>query len=512
MKQRYLFLLVITLFCAFVCRPVLAQDVKELEKQFNSELRSAQSAMFNGKLDVADAGVKKCGELIESLKKLYPQHKQLSAFEQKLGKLQGDLAKKTNKVPADAAKVMNKTPTPQAAASSKAKALPRKTAQEMRELTKTLDSLEKYEKDRMLRIQEDYSPYSIESTFDSIQQKIDSLPGLLEKVAAVAAEDAASEHPDFIAVKERVTSVSSWAGAELAKTRASVEKQKSGETAAGEAAGSLKALWDEYDNKYFTPINNLSYENEIAKIAEAFTLLSEYSGKKAEITRTLTDFEAKYGNDRDAIEKATGGMEAVYPWENFKKAMTDIESVPARIGEKVKGMIDQELSSLSSRHDFYRLERHAEIKKLEEFCTKNVPGYTPDAGIASKLAEDAKLFEAKIDQRSWPACKGNDTDRAGALDYLKNSWGKDDKHKYNVLGTVITGEWSVQKKDLLGQPIMYGLPVLLAVQKPEDQAHGLARVFILTMRTPEGAGAKMAPPFSSDTVGDSYYIRASQIK
>jgi len=354
MKQRYLFLLVITLFCAFVCRPVLAQDVKELEKQFNSELRSAQSAMFNGKLDVADAGVKKCGELIESLKKLYPQHKQLSAFEQKLGKLQGDLAKKTNKVPADAAKVMNKTPTPQAAASSKAKALPRKTAQEMRELTKTLDSLEKYEKDRMLRIQEDYSPYSIESTFDSIQQKIDSLPGLLEKVAAVAAEDAASEHPDFIAVKERVTSVSSWAGAELAKTRASVEKQKSGETAAGEAAGSLKALWDEYDNKYFTPINNLSYENEIAKIAEAFTLLSEYSGKKAEITRTLTDFEAKYGNDRDAIEKATGGMEAVYPWENFKKAMTDIESVPARIGEKVKGMIDQELSGLAPQGDSTR--------------------------------------------------------------------------------------------------------------------------------------------------------------
>lgn len=512
MKHRYVVLIVFAFFCALVCQPLLAQDIKELEKRFNSELRSAQSAMFGGKLDVADAGAKKCGELIESMKKLDPQYKQLSSFEQKLGKLQGDLAKKVNKVPAGSAKMMDKTTPKQSAASGKAKALPRKTAQEMRELTKTLDSLEKFEKDRMLRIQEDYSPYSVESTFKSIQEKISSLSGLLEKVSAVAAEEGASEHPDFIAAKDRVASVSSWAGEELTKTRASVEKQKSGEAAAGEATGSLKKLWEEYDDKYFTPITNMSYENNMEKIGQAFELLSEYSGKKAELTMAIAEFEAKYGNDRDAIEKATGGMEAVYPWESFKKAMTEIEAVPARIGDKVKGMIDEELSSMSTRHDFFRLEKHAEIKKLEEFCSKNVPGYTANASIHSLLAEDIKKFDEKVNQRSWPACKGSDTDRAGALDYLKNSWGKDEKYKYTVLGTVIRGDWSVQKKDLHGKPIMYGLPVLLAVQKPEDHAQGLARVFILTLRTPEGAGAKMAPPFSSDTVGDSYYIRASQIK
>jgi hypothetical protein len=382
----------------------------------------------------------------------------------------------------------------------------------MRELSKTLDSLEKFEKDRMQRIQQDYSSYSVESTFSSIQQKIDSLPGLLGTVAGMAAEEGAGEHPDFLAAKERVTTVSDWAAKELAKTRESVERQKSGEAAAGADAGALKQVWESFDNKYFTPINNLSYENDVAKIGEAFALYSEYNSKKAELAKALTDFEAKYGSDRDAIEKATGGMEAVYPWENIKKAMVDIDAVPARMGDKVKEMINMELTSLSSRHDFYRLERHAEIKKLEEFCVKNVPGYSADAAVASKLGEDYRQFEAKIDQKTWPAGKGSDADRAGALEYLKNSWGKDEKHKYTVLGTVITGEWSVQKKDLLGQPIMYGLPVLLAVQKPEDQAHGLARVFILTLRTAEGAGVKMSPPFTSDTVGDSYYIRASQIK
>jgi len=504
--------MVFMLICALVCQPVLAQDAKEFEKQLQTELRNAQSAMFNGKLDAAEAGSQKCAQLIDSLKKADPQHKLIASFEQRLTKLQNDLAKKVKKVPADSGKMPGKAPAPTAAAANKSKSLPRKTSQAMRELTKTLDSLEKYEKDRMLRIQEDYSSYSVESTFSSIQQKIDSLPGLLETVSGLAAEEGASDHPDFLAAKERVATVSDLSAKELAKTRESVERQKAGEAAAGADAGALKQVWESFDNKYFTPINNLSYENDVAKIGEAFALYSEYNSKKAELAKALADFEAKYGTDRDAIEKATGGMEAVYPWENIKKAMVDIDAVPARMGDKVKEMINMELSSLSSRHDFYRLERHAEIKKLEEFCGKNVPGYSADAGIASKLADDNKLFEAKIDQKTWPACKGTDTDRAGALEYLKNSWGKDEKHKYTVLGTVITGEWSVQKKDLLGQPIMYGLPVLLAVQKPEDQAHGLARVFILTLRTAEGAGVKMAPPFTSDTVGDSYYIRASQIK
>jgi len=509
--MRYFYLVVFVVICALVCQPALAQDAKELEKQLQTELRNAQSAMFNGKLDVADAGSQKCAQLIDSLKKADPQHKLIASFEQRLAKLQNDLSKKIKKVPADGGKMPGKVPVP-AASAAKSKSLPRKTSQAMRELTKTLDSLEKFEKDRMQRIQEDYSSYSVESTFSSIQQKIDSLPGLLDTVSGVAAEEGASDHPEFLAVKERVTTVSDWAGKELAKTRESVERQKSGEAAAGADAGALKQVWESFDNKYFTPINNLSYENDVAKIGEAFSLYSEYNSKKAELAKALADFEAKYGTDRDAIEKATGGMEAVYPWENIKKAMVDIDAVPARMGDKVKEMINMELSSLSSRHDFYRLERHAEIKKLEEFCAKNVPGYSADAGVASKLAEDHKQFEAKIDQKTWPACKGTDSDRAGALEYLKNSWGKDEKHKYAVLGTVITGEWSVQKKDLLGQPIMYGLPVLLAVQKPEDQAHGLARVFILTLRTAEGAGVKMAPPFTSDTVGDSYYIRASQIK
>lgn len=500
------------LFCMLICNQVCAQNAEDLVKRINTELRTAQSAMFNGKLDVADEGAKNCSELIENLKKLDSKHKMIASFEQKLKKLQGDLSRKIKKVPDEFNKRPDKAPAAQNPKSSKTASLPRKTSQAMRELNKALDSLEKTENERMQNIQKDYSSYSVESTFSTIQQKIDSLPALLEKVAEMAAEEGATEHPDYLAVKEHASAVSERAAKELAKTRESVEKQKAGMAAAGEAAEAMNKLWEDCDGKYFTPISNLSYENDIEKISEAFRLLTEYSGNKSQITETLADFEAKYGSDRDAIEKATGGMEAVYPWEKFKKAMIDIELVPGRLGEKVKEMIDHELSSLAGSHDFFRLEKHAAIIKLEEFCIKNIPGYSPAVDIAGKLAEDRKLFDAKIEGKAWPASKGSDADRAGALDYLKNTWGKDEKREYTVLGTVITGEWSVQKKDLIGQPVMYGLPVLLAVQTPEDQAHGLARVFILTLRTSEGAGVKMSPPFASDTVGDSYFIRADKIK
>ena len=159
MNMRYVLLLVFVMICALVCQPALAQDAKELEKQLQTELRNAQSAMFNGKLDVADAGSQKCAQLIDSLKKADPQHKLIASFEQRLGKLQKDLSKKIKKVPVDGGKMPGKVPAP-AAATARSKSLPRKTSQAMRELSKTLDSLEKFEKDRMQRIQQDYSSYS----------------------------------------------------------------------------------------------------------------------------------------------------------------------------------------------------------------------------------------------------------------------------------------------------------------------------------------------------------------
>ena len=80
-----------------------------------------------------------------------------------------------------------------------------------------------------------------------------------------------------------------------------------------------------------------------------------------------------------------------------------------------------------------------------------------------------------------------------------------------MLAVVITGPWRVFKKNILHEPIQYGLPVITAVQLDSEKADNLARVYILTMLTAEHKGVKPEPPFIGSAVGDSYYIRPSTV-
>ena len=201
-----------------------------------------------------------------------------------------------------------------------------------------------------------------------------------------------------------------------------------------------------------------------------------------------------------------------HTWQNFKEKMKDMEEVPIQLAAKIKEIIESDLAMLERGHDFYRFSSHDKIRTLAGFQKKYAPNAPAVENLEKLLAEDLKKYEARIDQRTWPACKGKRPDRNAALKYFQDTWGKDPKRNYTVLSTVITGDWSVQKRDITGKPVMYGLPVLLAVQMPEDKSRGLARVFILTARNQESANAKMAPPFTSDTVGDSYFIRAKNVK
>ena len=101
-----------------------------------------------------------------------------------------------------------------------------------------------------------------------------------------------------------------------------------------------------------------------------------------------------------------------------------------------------------------------------------------------------------------------------SLDWFKNSpdWGKRSTKIRHPLAVVVTGPWSVQKRNLLGNPIIYGLPIKLAVRVDEDKSLNVVRVYELTMRTIESTSAKMAAPFDHITVGNSYFIRPDKVK
>ncbi len=68
------------------------------------------------------------------------------------------------------------------------------------------------------------------------------------------------------------------------------------------------------------------------------------------------------------------------------------------------------------------------------------------------------------------------------------------------------------KKNLLEEPIQYGLPIVSAEQVESEKELDLARVYEGTLLTEEYKGVKTAPPFIGAAVGDSYYIRPSAVK
>ncbi len=515
-KALFLFSILFLLICSWPAA-LWAQDVKAMEREANSTLRSAQNMMFSGKLEESDAALKKVADLLDAIRAQDPESSQLRSLDQRLQRQRTDLDRR---MPATAAPPPETRPAPGAAAERRPdpgeqpRALPRNTRQEMMTLNRALQSLETTEKDRLERIQagDAHHMQQMESTMKRIREKLDELPDLFAQVLDTAEKDGITDHPDITDAKARIDEVTAWAEREMASARAFVENFEARRAAAASDAQELRKRFEEHNDRYFTPIGNLRFAYQSEDIHKAFTLLEEYSGVKPKLEKIIADYEAKYGSTRRDIEQSTGSMENVYPWQNFKEKMQDMESVPIQLAAKIKEIIESDLAMLERRHDFYRISSHDNIQKLAGFQKKYAPNAPAVENLEKLLAEDLKKYEARIDLRTWPACKGTRPDRSAALKYFQDTWGKDPKRNYTVLSTVITGDWSVQKRDITGRPVMYGLPVLLAVQTPEDRSRGLARVFILTARNPESANAKMAPPFTSDTVGDSYFIRAKNVK
>ena len=172
-------------------------------------------------------------------------------------------------------------------------------------------------------------------------------------------------------------------------------------------------------------------------------------------------------------------------------------------------------------HDFYVRENYQDARNWLSMAAK----FSPDNALVkkeqqtidSRIDPGLKAFYKRIDARTWPpesAADGSSEHQSVAKDYFVQSkdWAKREKEPYTVLDLMVSGPWSVQKTDLFKNPIMYGLPVIVAVELEKDKKDNLARVFHMTLRTPESASPQAAPPFTSDTVGNSYFIRKSAIK
>lgn len=547
-------------------------DAKAVLTQVNNELRQAEKDMFAGKSDQSIAALENIKQSLVKLKAAEPNSPGVKAAENSYTKLVKDLERRTGKdlgggtltaagsstptalpdkpqpkaMPAaetaapaaapvagrsKASADADKSKEPQAAEKSKDGAassvkVPYEARKPLLDATQRLTSLERNlgdladpnyrgDKDQLVK---------------RIEEKLVEIKGLLEEAKKEAAQKGVASHPEFDRVEAELKS----AGNKVAQAKGGYEKDKAESTAKSkEVDADVAALKSELDrvSPVFQAANGaVIYYNDLKPVEELIVRIegfekSELSG----IKEKMQAFAQKYGSTGEEIDKKaqssgySGQQRASFSYTELAKGIENVRKTRVVMAENLVDKVNERLAGIGKAHDFSVADQLAEVKTWLKMAVR----YQSDspkvlqaqADIDQQIARAMQDLNARIDKRTWPGQAADAPSNAGdlrsaALDWFKNSpdWGKREKDPRRPLAVIVTGPWSIQQRNVLGEPVMYGLPVLLAVEVDGDKELKVARVFVLTMRTAEKAGVKMEPPFDHVTVGDSYFIRASEVK
>lgn len=543
----------------------LGQSADELAKKAEGELRRTKSDLMTGKyqavydkLGVIDgmiAGIQASNPAHPSLAKLVPAFKeQKGAVEQKLGKslpvkssLEGaapaaaqaaatTAAASAAKAPAAAAPAAPAVGAPAAAAapaaagqsgSGKATALPYDARRPMDEFSRHYASYESARKELATAQGDDYR-----LLVKRIGGRVDDMALSLDEARKAAAAKGVTAHPAFDDAAAKLTAarqVSAQVQAEQnKKVAAAAEKEK----AAGSAGASLKGLLEELRASTFNKANgSVIYYNDPSEVQDLLTAIETFEkNRQPEVRKTLTNFEAQYGKTEAEIEKNTGDWQTANAYQEIKKGIVNVGKTREVMAEDLVNKYEARFSGLGGIADFYKVKEVTDLKRYISMAVRFAPGNTKareaEANHDRRANAALKDFFAGVDKRTWPGHAANAASPAGSLAEAgmkffreDEEWGQRDKNPRvkdkeirKPLAVAIRGPWSVQGKNILGQPIMYGVPALVAVELASEKELKLVRVFDVTLRTEEREGVKQAPPFLSITVGNSYYIRPAALK
>lgn len=552
--SRAAFAAILILLCASflngLLAPALAEDAKALSSEINKELRQAERDMFGGKTDKAIAALPNIRGLLDQLKSADPNSTSLKTYENKYAKLVKDLERRTGKdlgggtVTATGSSTETDLPekpvgepmpeggaTPVESAGSGQSAgtaakVPYAARKPLSNATRLLGSLER----NLANLADPEYRGDKDQLVGNIEAKLPDIQSALDQAKALAAEKGVTTHPDFDDVEARLADAKSQVA--LAKGDY-VEAKAAAAATSAEVTADVNALKAEYDqvSSYFDAATGyVIYYNDLEPVETLITQIEEFEKEKQPgLTPKMDSFAAKYGTARDEIDNKANAMgysgqfRASFPYTELVQGIENVKKTRVAMAEDLVDKGTGRLAGIENLHDFAVADRLNNIKTWLEMAARydaaNPKVTNALAGIDEQIADAMKALNARIDARTWPDHASNAPKNAkdlanAALDWFKNSpdWGKRSEDARRPLDVVVTGPWSVQETNLLGEPIMYGLPILLAVEVPSDKELNVARVYVLTMRTVEMRGVKMEPPFDHITVGDSYYIRPSAVK
>jgi len=561
----FTFVTVIALSLIFLMHQTTqAVDAKTLLKQVSKELRQAERDMFAGKVDKAIFALEPIKKRLIEVKTADPNNPGLKTAENKYKKLVKDLERRTGKdlgggtltaaktstqtelppkpevkpmtekrpsapatVDAKTTAVKPASPTHVTQAAAHAK-LPHDARRPLSEATSQIGRVDGYIK----KLLDPKSTFNKKQLVDNMDKSLALARTKFDEAKALSAKKGVTSHPDF----DKTAADLAAAEQKVAKAKQQYEATKTAAAASSkEVDADVKALLADYkrvEPLFAKATGYVMYYNYLKPVKELLSQIENFEKNDLnKIHDAMKAFAQKYGSARKEIDEKAEAMgysgqgRASFPYTALSEGIENVQKTRTVMADdlirRASDMKDRTSKGIS---DFARPKQHKIIKawgKLAaQFDQDNPRVKEFNSGLDSWIEEDMKALNAKIDKATWPGRADNAPGNADKLSDIAVKFLQKEENKRaqknievgKVLAVAVTGPWRVFKKNLLGEPIQYNLPILCAVEYKSDKDLNVVRVYDSTLLTEEYKGVKMAPPFLGATVGNSYYMRPSALK
>lgn len=542
-----------------------AADAEDLLKQVNQELRQAERDMFGGKTDKAVLALEPIRTRLIELKASDPDSPGLTSAENKYKKLVKDLERRTGRdlgggtltavetgsqrplppkpkappmaerpapVPAAAGvhtpSADTAVPAPPAQAAAAATKLPHEASLPLSKAGTQIDRIQRY----IERLLDPKSTFNKAQLVGNMDTALAQARAALDEAKALAAKKGVTSHPDLDRVEADL--VAAGKRVEEAKQQYA-EARTAASASAKEVDADVEALRGAYkrvEPLFAKATGYVMHYNDLAPVEELLVQIDDFEKNDlARLTAAMNTFAGKYGSTRDQIDQKaeamgyTGQGRASFPYTSLSEGIDNVKKTRTVMAEDlIRRASDMKEQTSRGIGDFARRKQHERIRAWGAVAGRLDPDNASvkafNAGLDAWIKQDTKDLQAKIGKATWPGHADNapdDVDKLAsiAIQFLQREENKRAEQNLEVgkvRAVAVTGPWRVFKRNLLGQPIQYNLPILTAVEYASDKDLNAVRVYDSTLLTEEHEGVKMAPPFLGATVGNSHYMRPSALK
>jgi hypothetical protein len=276
------------------------------------------------------------------------------------------------------------------------------------------------------------------------------------------------------------------------------------------------------------------YDNPDAA-REGLAVIESAESSAAEIRPVMKTVAERYGRERGPITEAmdAAGVSVDKPnymvaanahdlFEFLEQLTTTRAASAETIVEGVRSRFD-DLDDFAANIQQQRLAEALEMIEIGQQIDPNQPELNRLRVAVEEAASEKQAEQmARIESAEWPGHVAS-FEGPGSIEQLSRSvneylsndrdWGQREVEPQEILSVAVRGPWQVAKRDILGQPIQWRLPVLVAVTDEALRPDGIARAYELSMVAMEGAAndAPKSPPWDGFWVGDNFFLKIDRL-